>query len=149
MLAILWSNLDARTITNYFLYGTAQPAADYEDRLRPNGQNPTLDIQLNDSYFSSGPGQYAHIARNSAVHDFFNMSGNFTGLSDGTYTVATLKSSYGFVDADFKYSLQQVNTDLGNNNWLERTYIYNTQQYIIQDDVEFVISGGGTLCLTR
>lgn len=135
------SEVTERVITNLYLYGQVAPPA-YQDRLRSVATpNTTLKIILEPSYFTSGSGQYAYVARSEAVKSVFLGAGIFRQLTLGqTYSVADLKGR-GATDADFRFSFQQVQQGLFEAGYTARTYIYNTQTYEISDDTLFYYNG--------
>jgi len=146
-----WDELDIHTVTNLYLYGTAQTPAHYVDRLRlkaeydaliNNDGDKVMTIKVDAvSYMNDGPGRYASPSQAPVVDQFFN--GQLT-LANGIYTAAELQlSSYGISRDDFKISVAQYQINAGDDDYLERTYVFNNSGFILSDDTEFIVTSTG------
>ncbi len=138
-ITVTYSDITNRTITNLFLYGQIVPPA-YADRLQPSIlPEPVIemDLDLDPTYFTDGPGKFAYAARNGLVKSLFTGGDVFGRLPYGQfYTVADLKA-HGVTDTDLRFAFRQVQTKIGEDDYTSRTYIYNSQAYQLSDDVVF------------
>jgi hypothetical protein len=134
-------------ITNYYLYGQAtKPTADQlvsDKWIRQQGVvDITIKISNYDSYITDGPGRYANASQIGVVSGFFESS--LPNLQIGEKTTYTLSEAInkfgqngteGFVQSDFNGSLDGTN----GRDYAARVYEFQTQQYLLNQNVKFVI----------
>lgn len=130
-------------ITQLYLYGQTYTPSDLTDRLRDlapsqNGSQITIDAE---NYMETY-GVYAVPARAKFVQDFFN--GAVT-LSVGTHTVADLLQNHSA--NDFTFTIQQAQIDVGNNNYMDRAFIFNHGDFVLSNDTKFTVDSNGNLSM--
>lgn len=132
------SNLTATKITNLYLYGeetTPQELTD-ESLIRPSNADLTAS-QDKAEYMSSGAGRFAVGSSFAIVEQFFTNAeipaGNYTKAQLGAYLGL---SYYGLI-------IQQADLYDGAGDYAERTYIWNTGAFKINDNARFIIDPNG------
>jgi len=135
----------ADNITRQFLYGSNDTPILLTQRLRNIAYGASgASINIDTESYMNTYGKYAVPARAAFVKDFF--TGTIT-LSPGTYTVENLKSIYG--DAPFRFGFLQATVDIGNNNYMDRAYIFGHVGFSLSDSTEFVVSSTGNLSMNN
>ena len=149
-----WDELDEKTATNLYLYGTLETPAALYDRIYPadyeggafGGPRVLVDAV---SYMADGPGRYATPFLAPAVEDFLvNLSG--MPIEPGEYSQSYIQNLYGYdplkENGDpsyngFKFMLSQYELQPGTADYDQRTYVYNTGGFVIIDnpDLKFVV----------
>lgn len=134
--------LTAEEITKLYLYGTPTTPADLADEsvIRPIN-TPPLEISVDGNLFmQTGPGRFALPVLWDVVNEFFNLN---RGLEAGTYSEQQLRIIFGIDGTDAEKVLQQYNYDDGLDNYAERTYIWNSGSYEIDDSAVFTVDANG------
>jgi len=137
--------LDATDITNWFLYGQATKPANLIDEslIRPLDatSSTTQDVA---TFMSDGAGRFAIGSLFNLVQNFFatDPSGAYSfNLPPGTYTKAQLASQWGI--SYYGLVLRQQQLDDGRGDYGERAYIWNSGEFKISDDAQFVVDANG------
>lgn len=134
--------LTAEEITNLYLYGTPTTPTNLADEslIRPNN-TPPLEISVDgNAFMQTGPGRFALPVLWDVVNEFFNLN---RGVETGTYTEQQLRALFGIGIEDATKDLYQFNYDDGLDNYAERTYIWNSGSYEIDDSAVFVVDANG------
>ncbi len=89
----------------------------------------------------TGPGRFALPVLWDVVNEFFNLN---RGIKAGNYTEQQLRTLFG-IDArnDATQVIQQYNYDDGLDNYAERTYIWNSGSYEIDDSAVSIVDANG------
>lgn len=128
------------TITNLFLFGQqSRPSNLVDDSLiRPKEISPSfIDINVNE-YMNSGPGRFANPAFFDVIKLFF--AGSET-LPPGTYTEQQIRDILGTGQALITQH-QWAYSD-GTDDYANRTYVWNSVSFEIDDSARFVITESG------
>ncbi len=160
-MALSWSQITNELITNWFLYGQATKPADLvsDQWIRPadkpgDGDNIKLILDMA-SFMSSGPGRFA-FGSNSALVKAFMEGEPIAGLVAGMeYTQDEIYNKFigsGYnpgvdstkPDRTTQFSMKQMYYSDGSPDFGMRTYIYNTQAFVISKDARFVVDANGT-----
>lgn len=141
------ANLTAYEITNWYLYGQSAPPANLVDEalIRPSNATSTAtqDVAI---FMSSGAGRFATGASFDLVSNFFSTDSstgqfNYT-LPPGTYSKAQLANMWGV--KYYGLILRQQNLDDGKSDYGERTYIWNSGEFKIDDGAQFIVDANGS-----
>ena len=130
--------LTAAEITNWYLYGqstTPQNLAD-ESLIRPSTDRPIV-VQDAAEYMSFGAGRFAIGSSFAMVEQFFTNA----EIPAGSYTKMQLAAYLGL--NYYGLIIQQANLYDGIGDYAERTYVWNTGEFKINDDALFVIDANG------
>ncbi len=139
------SLLTAEEVTNLYLYGSKTKPADIENEnlIRDNQlkTSTTTSVDINE-YMTTGPGRFASPAFFEVIKQFFSPTSS--GLAPGTYTKQDLYDRFGLNTYDDKtVTILQHLYDDGQDNYLERAYIWETTAFKIDDRTTFVIEADG------
>lgn len=138
------SLLTAAEVTNLYLYGTKTlpPNLENENIIRPSGIKQSVPVDINE--YMNGPGRFASPAYFDVIKLFFSPTSS--GLAAGTYTKQYLFSLFG-LNTDINdriVSIQQSLYDDGQDNYLERAYIWESTAFQIDDHATFVVNADGS-----
>lgn len=132
-------------ITQLYLYGESFTPKDLTDRLRDlPGATVGAGVNINIQNYMETYGKYAVPARAEFVQDFF--SGTID-LEPGVYTVGNLKSTYS--DSMFRITYVNAQVDIGQNNYMDRAYIFGHSGFHLSDDTEFTVGPNGELSMNN
>lgn len=135
----------AKSITEKYLWGDAGKPNNLSDPnvVREIGVTTTIDISSLEFMADDGPGRFALGSRFSVVLKFF--------LADAPLLEAGRYSKFGMYDyfgldsySSRVLSFQHAAIDDGNDDYAERTYIYNSQTFEVQDGAVFVVEEDGS-----
>jgi Ca2+-binding RTX toxin-like protein len=129
-----WRVLDAETMTNLFLYGTFGTPDKYNSRIRTNNDPVTVVLDMSTTA-ATGPGSPIP-PLTPFVQQFFSIPSSFSNLH-GQISVGALKSAYGYQNLDFTIPFQQAFLDVGQNDYANRMYVWNSQAVRLGDDTVF------------
>ncbi len=137
------TNLTAKEITNYYLYGTkSTPTNKVDENLirsgttRDNSVGATIQVDL--AGFMQSVGRFAIGSQFDLINIFFNPNFN---PSKGIYTKADLGKLLGI--GSFFWSMNHALIQDGFDDYAERTYIWASQQFQIVDEARFEIDADG------
>jgi len=143
--------IDAKTITSLFLYGTdKKPSNVHDDELIRDKNASTDGVKIDTAeYMSEGPGRFANPILFQGIEKFFNpeVYADSAKLDPGTYDKEALAKLF-----DIKFfglQLQQYLFDDGKDNYVERSYIWNTTGFKIIDGVQFHVGESGDRWITN
>ncbi len=106
--------------------------------LRDMERDP-ISVTLDD--FMAGPGRFALPSRFEIVERFFE--GN-DSLLPGTYTKQEVAAAYGMDSYGFNFRQYQYADPAGEDDWLIRTFVWNSTSMKLGDDVRFVVEWDGS-----
>lgn len=137
----------ADNLTRLFLYGLTNgqitTPEELTDRLRDTDpESIGANVNITAQNYMDSWGKYAVPARAEFVNKFFN---GVVTLSTGVHTVADLKVIYG--DSMFRFSFQHAQVDIGNERYMERSYVFGHASFNLSDDTEFVVDSSGNLSM--
>ena len=148
-MATYWT---AEQITNLYLYGQENGPADLTDSNLIRSDEARIAPLEQDivSYMTTGPGRFAIGSQFALVRDFFEP--DFFGMPapvipPGTYTQRSLAAQLGVdVEGNFSYLLIFHERDFADAtpDYAERTYIWNSVAFQIDDSARFIVDADGT-----
>ena len=137
------TNLTAKEITNYYLYGTkSTPTNKVDENLirsgttRDNFVGATIQVDL--AGFMQSVGRFAIGSQFDLINIFFNPNFN---PGKGIYSKADLGKLLGI--GSFFWSMNHALIQDGLDDYAERTYIWASQQFQIVDEARFEIDDDG------
>lgn len=137
--------LTAEEVTNLFLYGTKTLPTNLEDGnlIRP----PVLPIptaeKVDINEYMNGPGRFASPAFFEVIKLFFSPTSS--GLASGIYSKEDLYAIFGLNTIDDRIvAIQQSLYDDGQDNYLERAYIWESTAFQIDNHARFVVNADGS-----
>jgi len=133
--------ITAAEMTNLYLYGSLYdiPENLADEALIPTNSDPrTYEFSLND-YMTIGPGRFALASLSTLVQEFFNNTPDPQGQRQ-VYTIEELQQ---ILTGSATFPLSQLDYDDGQDDPVERTYIFNNQTYSLGEDVRFVVEANG------
>jgi len=160
-----WNDFGINQITNFYLYGAIdKPAALLDDaRIRSSvsltdpTESFTASITMDAvSFMADGPGRFAKASLSAFVGGFFQ-SNNPAFQATGQrheFHKADIASTLGYIDifgnlntsaGDIRF--QAYNYDDGRHgpdDYLLRSYMYNSESFKLSDNVVFVVEADGT-----
>lgn len=114
---------------------------DDDTRIRPIDWITPEKVDINE--YMSGPGRFASPAFFEVVKQFF--SSTLSSLAPGTYTKEDLYTIFGLDTINDKIvSVQQSLYDDGQDNYLERAYIWESTAFQIDNHARFVVNADGS-----
>lgn len=139
-------------VVSKYLWGSTTPPADAskasESWIRPSNASTSIDVSISDFMSSTGPGRFALGAKFTLVDSFFNTSNaNFLGIGtvdafgNRHLTKADLGAYFGI--SDFSYTMQHINYRDSYDDYVARSFLYNSMSFSIADDADFVITARG------
>jgi len=131
-------------ITRHYLYGSLQTPAVLSDRSRELPSDATVTVYVDTATHLAGWAIYAVPARAPFVKSFFEGS---ISLPVGVHTVADLLSEHGA--AAFRFSYSQAQTDIGNNAYMERAYVYGHESFSLSSTTRFEVGSDGSLLMSN
>ena len=137
--------IDAKTITSYYLFGqtTAPSAAELlDDRWISRGEPEGLIFSNSEfhQYMTTGPGRFANASQISLIENFF--TADITpDLLGKKFTLSQALEVFG--GSHQQDLLQSDYKDAGGQEWAERVYLFETQTYALNQNIEFYINGDG------
>lgn len=141
------------SVLNLYLYGDFTMPPIIEDRLRPDGPNASVTVDV-DPYMNSN-GLYARPARAQVIQDFFAGSidrslgvtdiHGVTKLSLAAYTAYMRLSDPNWNGG--RFVVNNYTTGIGANNYAERAAIWGSSLYSIDDSAIFTWSANGDLSI--
>ncbi len=138
--------LTSEQITRLFLYGMDSVPADLtaESLIRAASDSSTVEVDAVTFMSPTGPGRFALASEFELVQEFFE-EGIFGGFSNdlmpGVYTKQQVAAEFGL--GFFGLTLQHVNLRDAIDDYVERTYIYNTQEFEVFDEAQFIVTASG------
>ncbi len=133
------SLLTAEEVTNLFLYGQRSTPPDLTADGIVDHPAGTATVDIND-YMTNGPGRFASPALFDIIKLFF--SPTTSALPPGRYEEVPFRSVIG-TDQVFITQYQWLLDD-GGSDYAERTFIWNSVAFEIDDDAVFVIESDGS-----
>jgi len=135
--------ITAAEMTNLYLYGSLHETPEdlADEGLIPTTSNPrTHTFSLGD-YMTIGPGRFAVASLSPIVQSFFNDT-----LPDpqGQHVVYSLSELQQIISGGAQFTISQLAYDDGQDDRLERAYIFNNQAYTLASGVQFVVEPDGT-----
>jgi Ca2+-binding RTX toxin-like protein len=138
-------------IVSRYLWGNANPpsaSAKVSDTwIRPGSASETVAVNLTEFMSATGPGRFALGANFDLVENFFNTSANFLGIGtvdaqgNRHMTKADIGAYFGL--SSYSYVMEQRNYQDGYNDYVERSFLYNSMSFSIKDEADFVITTQG------
>lgn len=136
----------AQLVTNMYLYGQETTPDNKVSNEWIRGKNETTSITISiPTLMESGPGRFAIGAQFELVRKFFEDGANVLAPNDESnpfYTKSEVATELGLDRYDFVLD----NSDFrdGVNDYGERTFVFGTQSYQI-NDAKFIVSSDGTV----
>jgi uncharacterized protein YegL len=136
-------NLTSNDITNLYLYGQiTTPVNLLDDNLiRPKNAVTTVNVDVRE-LMAGGAGRFAIGSQFELVKRFFQEK-----VPSGTYTKLELASNIfgldSFKNGSITWIIQQYNYDDGASDFIDRAWVYNSMEFQIADDVEFIVDENG------
>lgn len=129
------------SVLNLYLFGQTGTPSDLLQNTWANRSNEvgeTVDLDTA-QFMTTGAGRFATGAQSALVQAFFNSGST---LAEGIYSKAQLAgilglSSYGINFQSYEYAD-------ATNDWAERTFIFGSQAFKLDDDVVFRVAADGT-----
>lgn len=145
-------------MTNLYLYGVETLPTDLVDDTLirptqlPNGEPYRVHYEVDINEYMSGPGRFATMDKFNIVRAFFE-SGDpdiapTIAIPPGTYTKEELNSQF-FGFEYYGLELSQSNYGTGDADHLERSYIWQTTAFKLDDRTRFVVEQDGTRYITN
>jgi|GEM_PF-4432662 len=139
------SLLTAEEVTNLYLYGSKIKPDNIENEnlISKNPLRSPIVTSVNiNEYMATGPGRFASPAFFEVIKQFFSTTSS--GLAPGTYTKQDLYDRFGLNTYEDKtVNIQQSLYDDGQDNYLERAYIWESTAFKIDDRTTFVVEADG------
>jgi Ca2+-binding RTX toxin-like protein len=131
--------LTATEITSLYLFGTKTPPSNLIDDalIRAAGIKTETSVNINE-YMTEGPGRFANPAFFDEVKLFFSGA---ISLPPGSYSEAEIRPLLGTNQAII--AERSWAYDDGNGDYGERTYIWNSVAFEIDDSARFVVAPNG------
>lgn len=133
-----------KEVVEQYLYGSAGvPSNKLEAQIRPPLAPETYGATIavdRAEYMSSGGGRFARGAQFEIVQEFFDSSNI---LAAGDYTVAQIKSLLFLGSTSNQLIITQHSYRDGVDDYAERTAIYETTSFLINQDAIFKVSSTG------
>ena len=142
--------VSAKEITNLYLYGQPTTPSNLEDdSLIRDSTVPNTIKEIDTSEFmETGPGRFAVGSQFELVQKFFDPDfavTSETDTEDKTYTKEELAKEFGLSDS-YGWSMKQyhfVDSDENNEDYIERSYIWNSMSFQISDSAQFIVTPDG------
>lgn len=134
--------ITAAEMTRYFLYGstTETPEDLATEAMIPVDSGPRiLTFDLSD-YMTTGPGRFALASMSPVIQAFFTQE-----LPDpqGQRQEYSLSQMQTLLSAADQFQVQQFSYSDGQDDRIERAYIFNNQQYELANSITFVVEANG------
>lgn len=142
--------LTASSISQYFLYGAAQNPANLINDSLIRSSTLETDVYVSRAEYTQAAGYFAVGAQFGVVKSFFDTS---IALAPGHYSMNAgannIFTKLGITDTSAAtiFNFQQYDYKApfeSNQQYAERTYIYNTTQFGIRNTADFVVDANGT-----
>ncbi|MFK0207727.1 calcium-binding protein [Agrobacterium sp. NPDC090283] len=91
------------------------------------------------SYMQTGGGRFANASMFELVSKFFN---NSTAISSGIYTKQALAAAFSL--DSYGLDIRQFDYVDGVDDYVERTYVFNSGRFMIADTAEFIVHPDGS-----
>lgn len=132
--------LTPQQVTNLYLYGQLTKPLDLvnEALIRPEGDGPSTTVPVS-WYMDSGPGRFANPVLFDVVNLFFTSPNT---IASGTYTEAQIRQLLGTNQAYITQQQWAYSDTI--DDFAERTYIWNTVGFEIDDQAQFIVAADGT-----
>lgn len=140
----------AEQIVSLYLYGqltppTAEQLAS-DQWIRPEGLGATSMPVNALEYMTTGGGRFVGVHSLPMVRDFLAVTGKYTTLAAGSYTVEQLMEAVG-VDITkglpkldvYQYFLGQTDAD-----YIDRAYVFGSTKFEVNDKARFIVHADGT-----
>ena len=136
---------DAKTVTNWFLFGQPTTPGNLvdDDWIRPKDEVSRVTIDAVE--YMQGPGRFALPTMSALVKYFFERE--WTGpevipfVPGKEYTKAEAAALLGI--SDYGISFQQYSYNDGSSDYGERIYVWGSTAFKLSDDVRFVVDSDG------
>lgn len=129
------------SVLNLYLFGQTGTPSDLLQNTWANRSNEvgeTVDLDTA-QFMTTGAGRFATGAQSALVQAFFN-SGNT--LAEGIYSKAQLAGILGL--SSYGINFQAYEYADATNDWAERTFVFGSQAFKLDDDVVFRVAADGT-----
>ncbi|NEQ39497.1 MAG: hypothetical protein F6K40_25855 [Okeania sp. SIO3I5] len=143
--------LAVETITNWYLYGQ-KSTPKQEDLVDDNWIRPAevehpIMIPIDATKFMETVGRFALGPQFELVQGFFDED-NFFAPRTAPYSKAEIGQALGL--DRYGWNMKHYNwKDKRTDDYVQRVYLYNSQEYKISDKAEFVVKDDGTGKITR
>ncbi|MDR2924716.1 MAG: hypothetical protein LBU76_01980 [Azoarcus sp.] len=135
-------------MTSLYLFDTMEPPANLKDDslIRPAaGAGATVRVDAAE-YMTSGSGRFVHVVRFNFVRNF--LSGNDaayikTTLTEDEYSLAEILESYK-IEHNSELSIVQLQYAFDSDDYVDRTYVFNSSGFKINGDAKFIVNKNGT-----
>jgi hypothetical protein len=128
------------------LYGTKTTPTNLVDDKLIRPINQVTSVNVDKSAFMAGAGRFAVGAQFELIKKFFEpaiLFGEYhTSIPVGTYTKQEINKI--FVLPYFGWIMKQLDYQDDIDDYAERVYVYNSQEYKISDDAKFIVEADGT-----
>lgn len=130
----------AVNITNLYLYGSFAKPADLRNEELIRDQDTTTPATVDTSEYMGpgGPGRFAVGPKFELISRFFDP---FTTLAPGVYSKSDLAGQFGLTSIFI--TIQQSLVADGIDDYLDRSYIWNSTGFKIVDNADFVVTQDG------
>lgn len=129
----------AKEITKWYLYGSNSIPENLVDEslIRPQDAEVTIEIDKNE-FMTTGAGRFAIGPQFIIIEKFFNDN----ELLPGIYNKLEIAKFFGH-ENKFGWDMQHYNWRDETDDYAERVYLYNSQEYQIHNDAKFVVTVTG------
>ncbi|MEH2285669.1 MAG: hypothetical protein V7K90_30875 [Nostoc sp.] len=132
------ANLTKNDITNLYLYGQLSTPANLVDAnlIRPKDAVTRVTVDVRE-LMATGAGRFAVGSQFELVKRFFQEK-----VPPRTYTKTDLLNFFkqsSFKDGSISWNIQQYNYDDGASDFIDRVWVYNSMEFQIANDVEFIV----------
>ncbi|WP_122665910.1 calcium-binding protein [Pseudomonas viridiflava] len=138
-----WNELTIDVMTNLYLYGLpGKPEDLVSETLIRDAANITVEVDV-DSYMASGPGRFALGSNSTLVERFFEDSTDLSWMEPGVQYTKQMVAAHLGVDS-YGISTYQLSLSDGADDYVQRTYVWNSGSFQLSQDVRFVLGEDGT-----
>lgn len=142
---IIWEGLTNEVATRYFLFGQLNKPTSNElvdDKWIDRTNDFSVNITNMDSYMIDGPGRFSNASEIPLIVDFFDLNDSGKIIPEGKYSLNDIKKILGFDNDDthIQHTIKQSRyLGLGDFDYINRVYVFETQKYSINEDSIFII----------
>ncbi|MCP4072924.1 MAG: hypothetical protein GY742_14500 [Hyphomicrobiales bacterium] len=122
-----WADLSILDIAKWYVYGTLDPAENFDERMRPESDAPpTISVDAQ-SHLVAGPGRYYNPSIFPLVEAFFAKV-NAGEIPDGEYSIQQILDVIGYPAGDartdaIQIQFSQYETDRFSDDYYLRAFV--------------------------
>ena len=146
-----WNEISIEKMICQYLYGKMSAPSDFLDNsiIRPSDPEFVSIVKVNMySFMESGPGRFAFGAESKLVETFFNSATDLSWMEPGgSYTKAEVLLQLGLTANDDRIIVRQSELSDGRDDYMQRSFIWNSGLFKVADDVIFHMGADGALSI--